>query len=514
MKRFQLFIRGISTNWTGTMGVALVTSTFLLFIGFELLQLAGILTNAYVGLISYMALPALFLLGLVLVPIGWWQYRRAMGRSTSELISQRFPDEMIKAKPLGSSLMATFVLLTVVNILFIGVGGARMLSFMDTSEFCGTACHQVMEPEWVAYQNSPHAHVQCVECHVGEGAKALFDAKLNGMWQVISASLNLYDRPIPTPVHQLRPARETCQHCHWPDKFYGDRIVTHERFAMDESSTPSHTTLALKVGGGSGEHEGTIHWHVAESNEVRYQAVDQERMHMDWVEVRRGDSYHRYTNQKLNRAAVENVVDHQEVRAMDCVDCHNRATHIYLDPETAIDRSMALGAIDRSLPWAKKVALGALTGNYADKDAAMAGIANSVRGFYLRDLDDQVLATSVAADEMILELQTIYNQNIFHFMNVGWNNYTSHLGHREDEGCFRCHNENMVDDEGIAISYDCTLCHSILAMDSATEFQFLLPADEKDPDRKMHEYLRDEFLGVEDDGPTGYVEPVVEPAAE
>ncbi len=171
---------------------------------------------------------------------------------------------------------------------------------------------------------------------------------------------------------------------------------------------------------------------------------------------------------------------------------------------------MAAGKIDRKMPWAKKVALSALTGNYPDKDAAMIGIENSVRGFYLRDLGDQNLASGSAADDMIGVLQGIYNQNIFPFMKVGWNTYPSHLGHRNDSGCFRCHNENLKDEEGQAIPYDCTLCHSILAMDSATEFQFLLPADEKDPDRKMHEYLGNEFLGVKDDVPQGYVEPELE----
>ncbi len=512
MKRFQLFIRGISTNWTGTVGVALTTSSFLMFVFFELLQMAGILTNSYVGLISYMALPALFIFGLILVPIGWWKFRRATGRSTSELLTQRFPDDMTKAKRLGSSLVATIALLTLLNLVFLGIGGARMLSFMDTSEFCGTACHDVMEPEWVAYQNSPHAHVKCVECHVGEGAQALLDAKLNGLWQVVSATFDLYERPIPTPVHQLRPASETCQHCHWPEKFYGDRIVTYEKFAMDEASTSSHTTLALKVGGGKGQKEGTIHWHVADENEVRYLAVDEDRMHMEWVEVKQGDKFHRYTNRKLNKAAIKHPVseEHSGVRSMDCVDCHNRATHIYQDPETAINEAMSAGTIDKSLPWAKRVALEALTSSYRDKATAMIGIENSVRGYYSRDLGDDNLATSQATDEMIEALRGIYNQNIFPFMKVDWNTYTSHLGHREDTGCFRCHNEGMTDDAGTAIPYDCTLCHSILAMDSATEFQFLLPTDKSDPDQKMHEYLRDEFLGIEEEEVQGYVEPATE----
>jgi nitrate/TMAO reductase-like tetraheme cytochrome c subunit len=500
MKRFQLFIRGISTNWTGTVGVAVTTSAFLMFVFFELLQLAGILTNSYVGLISYMVLPALFLFGLVLVPIGWWQFRRATGRTTSELLTQRFPDDMTKAKRLGSSLVATLALLTLVNIMFLGIGGARMLHFMDSPEFCGTACHPIMEPEWVAYQNSPHANVKCVDCHVGEGAQALLDAKLNGLHQVYSAILDKYERPVPTPVHQLRPARETCEKCHWPEKFYGDRIKTFPKFAMDEESTPAHTTLALKVGSGSGDNEGTIHWHVSKENEVRYRTADELRLVMDFVEVKRGDSFHRYTNRNLNEAALKHPVKpaHDEVRSMDCIDCHNRATHIFEDPEVAIDKALANGDISRSVPFAKKVALSALTVSYVDKEQAMGGIDNAVRGFFMRDLDDQRMATSTDVDQLITTVQTIYNNNIFPFMNVGWNPYPTHIGHRDKGGCFRCHNENMVDEAGEAIPYDCTLCHSILAMDSKTKFQYLLPAEENDPDRKMHEYLQREFLGIEE----------------
>jgi len=499
MKRFQLFIRGIMTNWTGTVGVALATSSFLLFVFFEMLQIAGILTNSYVGLISYMALPALFLVGLILVPLGWWQFRRATGRSTSELLTQRFPDDMTKAKRIGSSLMGTIALLTVVNILFIGIGGARMLHFMDSPKFCGTACHSVMEPEWVAYQNSPHAHVRCVDCHVGEGAQALLDAKLNGLWQVVSATFDLYEKPIPTPVHQLRPARETCQKCHWPDKVYGDRIKTFPKFAFDDASTPSHTTLSLKVGTGSSNAKGTIHWHIAEANEVRYQTADPKRQILEWVEVRRGDEFHRFTNRALGEAAVEAAESEEivhEVRSMDCVDCHNRATHIYREPEEAVNAALADGRIDRSLPFAKKIALDALTGGYGPTKAeGLTGIEQSVRGTYRRS--DAKGIDLLEVDRMVETLQEIYHQNIFPGMNVGWNTYPSHLGHKNDGGCFRCHNKDMVDEQGAAVPYDCTLCHSILAMDSAAPFQFLMPVadkEAKDPDRMMHMHLQEEFL--------------------
>lgn len=181
---------------------------------------------------------------------------------------------------------------------------------------------------------------------------------------------------------------------------------------------------------------------------------------------------------------------------MDCVDCHNRATHIYQDPEVAVDQALAEGAIDRSLPFAKKVALSALLNGFPDKDVAWDGIERTVRGFYLRDLERSDLATSPVVGEMVSTLRKIYNRNIFPLMNVGWNPYATHLGHKDDGGCFRCHNREMVDETGQAINYDCTLCHSILAMGSKTEFQFLLPLEKDDPDRQMHRYLQEEFLGV------------------
>lgn len=501
MKRFQLFVRGVSTNWTGTAGVALATSSFLLFVFMELLRIAGVVTNSYVGLISYMALPALFILGLILVPLGWWQFRRASGRTTAELLSRRFPEDMIQAKRIGSSLVGTIALLSVVNILFLGVGGARMLHFMDEPEFCGTACHPIMEPEWVAYQNSPHAHVKCVECHVGDGAGALLDAKLNGLWQVVSATFDLYEKPIPTPVHQLRPARETCERCHWPDKFYGDRIKTFAHYGFDEDSTPSYTTLALKVGSGAGDNAGTIHWHVSARNEVRYEAADEDRTRIAWVEVRRGEEFHRYTNRKLDRAAIADPVSAKNAgpRAMDCVDCHNRATHIYLDPEVAVDRALADGRIPADLPFAKRIALAALTSEYPDQASAMRGIDNAVRGFFLRDLDDPPAATGSRADRMVTTLQTLHRQNIFYPMRVWWNTYPTNLGHENDSGCFRCHNRDLVDEQGVAIGYDCTLCHSILALESPSRFRFLQPLRKEDPDRRMHQYLRGEFLGIASD---------------
>ncbi len=180
---------------------------------------------------------------------------------------------------------------------------------------------------------------------------------------------------------------------------------------------------------------------------------------------------------------------------MDCVDCHNRATHIYEDPENAVDARLASGEIDASLPFVKREALAALTGNYPDREAAMKGIENSLNGFYRTRYKRRFGEFSEAIDEAVASLQAAHRRNIHHGMNVHWGAYPSFLGHKNDSGCFRCHNRDMVDAEGTAVSYDCTLCHSILSYESEHPFQFLLPVKEKgDPDGKMHQHLQQEFL--------------------
>jgi NapC/NirT cytochrome c family, N-terminal region len=518
------FLRGMSTNWIGKAGVVLTTSAFLLFSLAELLRLSGTLTNAYIGLISYMTLPAVFVLGLVLIPIGWWRFRARAKRSTRELLSQQFSDELLQPRAGGSRLAAILAGLTVANMLFLGAGSIRMLHFMDQPEFCGTACHSVMHPEWITYQQSPHANVACVDCHVGEGAGALVDAKLNGAWQLVSVTFDLYERPIPTPVHNLRPARETCEKCHWPQKFYGDRIKTLAHFDNDEGSTPKYTSLALKVGSGVGGQRGEIHWHVAADNEVRYMPGDPRRNSMRWVEVRRpGGTWKRYTNTRMPALGSEEMgpQGQKSVRSMDCVDCHNRATHIYQDPFRAVDDAIQRGEIDRSIPFVRRQAVAALTGEYPKQVPAADAIDQNFRGFYVREMPKALHEHGRAIEEAVKVLQRIHARNIHPRMNVGWNPYPNHLGHDKNLGCRRCHNPSMVDASGIAVPHDCTLCHSILAYDSPSPFSFL--AEPKPGDRQfpMHEYLRNELLrsrsvpGETPPAPLPYPKPITssEPAA-
>ena len=491
LQRYLNFLAGISCNWMGKAGVVLTTSSFVTFIFLEIPRMLGLLTNAYIGLITYMALPALFIAGLLLIPFSWRKHRKQTGRTTQELLLSQFNDDDVSPGLFGARLIWVVVLLSLVNVVFLMAVSVRTLHFMDEANFCGTACHAVMNPEWVTYQQSPHAHVKCIQCHVGEGIGASIDAKLNGAWQVISASLELYERPIPTPVHELRPARETCEKCHWPEKFYGKRLKTMARHRLDEGSTPRYTTLSLKIDAGTRAGASGIHWHVAPQNEVRYASIEDERDQMIWVEARQTDgTVKRYQNRRLQGTAP----GPKDVRTLDCIDCHNRATHIYEDPQRALDERLQKGRIDRTLPFIKREGLSAITRNYASRDAALAGIETHMRAFY-RDNHPRILASrSEQIDRAVEVLQAIYDRNIHHGMRIVWGSYPSHLNHDGDGGCFRCHSPDMVDESGSTISRDCTLCHSILAYEADSPFKHLGPIDEKHPESRLHEYLRSEFL--------------------
>lgn len=491
LNKYLSFIRRASTTGLGKGGVILTTSSFIALVLLELARMLGLVTNAYVGLVTYLLFPFLFVVGLLLIPLGWYRLRKKTGLSTRRLLEERFGPDETRGSLTGSRLFRFITLLTVINVFFLVAISTQMLGFMDSSYFCGTACHSVMNPEWVTYQQSPHARVRCVQCHVGEGAEALIDSKLNGLWQIISVTFNLYERPIPTPVRQLRPARETCEKCHWPEKFYGSHLVTRYNYQNDDESSLLYTTLNLKIDAGKAGEKAGIHWHIGQENEVRYTSVGDRREMMLWVEARRPDGrYHRFYNRNATAHGIEDIVE----RSMDCVDCHNRATHIYEEPERAVDDRIKMGLLDLSLPYLKREALAAITSNYADSAAAYDGIGQSLRNFYMRNYPELSREKTAIIDSAVMVLQDIYSRNIHKPMNIRWNTYASHIGHKGNTGCFRCHNPALVDSAGAAISYDCTLCHSILADNHKEPFQFLEPAETGDRDYQRHRYLKDEFL--------------------
>jgi len=501
--RYSRFLRAVSINRIGLLGVALTTASVITFVVLELARILGLITQAYAGLITYLAFPLLFILGLILIPIGWKRAQVQTGLTGPELLKSKFAESETNRGFFGSRVAMSIGALTLLNVIIMGVATSRMLHFMEEPNFCGTACHSVMNPEWVTYQDSPHARVACVECHVGEGLEALIDSKLSGLRQMVSLATDSYERPIPTPVHNLRPARETCEKCHWPDKFYGQRLKTIASYAEDEASTPSFTTLSLKIDSGQGGEISGIHWHVAAENEVRYQAVDEKRKQMAWVEVKQNDgSYKRFENRRV-AAGLAGHRDgnggsdseyHDVPRTVDCIDCHNRATHIYEEADDAVDLRIERGLMDRSLPFLKREGVAAVSGSYANREQATVGIKNHLESFYRRNYPEVARTESAKIDQAVAVLQDTYHRNIHPQMRIEWGTYRSHLGHKAGGGCFRCHNSDMVAADGAAIASDCTMCHSILANDSPSAFAYLGEPDSTQVDFRSHQYLKGEFI--------------------
>ncbi|MBN2246764.1 MAG: NapC/NirT family cytochrome c [Candidatus Aminicenantes bacterium] len=490
---YRNFIRGIAVNWTGRAGIILTTSSFLIFMFLETASLTGVLTNVYMGIITYLILPFIFIIGLILILLAWLAYVKKEGKSTRELLTRRFSDNMTDGKKYWSHVFTVIGLFTIVNIIFLAAASMGALHFMDRPSFCGTACHKVMNPEWVTYQQSPHARVKCVECHVGEGFKSLLDSKINGAWQVISLFFNLYERPIPTPVHNLRPAQHTCEKCHWPEKFYGGRIKTVARYQTDKDSSPLYTTLKLKIDQGTKVGESGIHWHVSRHTKVNYISKDDLRREMILVTVTYPDgSFKEYKNHDLAGHAVEK----ETIRTMDCMDCHNRATHIYENPSHAIDERISRGLLDPSLPYLKATLLDAIEKRYPDILSARTGITNHIHFFYEKQLGLLYTQQLPIIEKAVLTALDIFERNIHPNMNIQWNSYPNHIGHERNEGCFRCHNLQLkAAGTGERIPHDCTACHSMLAFQSDRPFQFLEPANQSDREKPLHEYLRKEFLG-------------------
>ncbi|MBI2860513.1 MAG: NapC/NirT family cytochrome c [Chloroflexi bacterium] len=343
-----------------------------------------------------------------------------------------------------------------VSIIMLVFGGFKLVEFTETTSFCGQLCHEVMYPEYTAYQASPHSRVSCAECHVGSGAEYLVKSKVSGIPMIMSVLTENYERPIPTPVRNLRPARETCQQCHWPEKFSGDLVRTHTSFAADEQNTRKVDVRVLRVGGGESGIARDIHWHIAAR--LWYLPLDEKRQEIGWVGVEDQGKLVEYTDPaRAGEATPERIAT--EKRLMDCLDCHNRATHIFRSPQELVDEAMARGKIDNSLPFIKREAVKALVPpnpSLAEAINRVEGIRNFYRGNYPEVYDRQKQSVETA----IAELREVARLTTFPEMRITWDSYPSNAGHQEAPGCLRCHGKlAKQDDLKRTISADCQPCH-------------------------------------------------------
>ncbi len=397
--------------------------------------------------------------GPALVPVGVW-YDRRKRRRTAEAGTTSASTLTIPAN-------AARLLLLHLPVAFIGlsvIGSYKAYEFTDSVQFCGQLCHSVMAPEFTAYQLSPHARVACVDCHVGAGATWYVKSKLSGARQVFATVFNTYPRPIPTPVHNLRPAAQTCEQCHWPKKFYGAQLKIFTHYSSDEKNTPRQIRMLIKTGGGdpaTGAPEG-IHWHMNIANEINYVAADDQRQVIPYIHVK--DQQGRVTEYFAKDSTLtKDQIAQAEKRHMDCVDCHNRPTHIYVPPDLSVDNSLLARRLDASLPFLKQQAVTALTANYETTDAAMQGIAKSIGSFYESKYPDLAKSKELEIRNAIDELQRIYRNTTFPEMKLNWQTHPNNIGHFYFNGCFRCHDGQHVSADGKVISKDCQSCHSVLS---------------------------------------------------
>lgn len=440
---------------------AALLSTALLF----LVEIGSHQENPYLGILTYIILPSILLLGLAIIVIGMLLERRRRRRGSPEQIAAYPKLDLNDAR--ARRAFFVFLLLTFLFICASAFGSYRAFEYTESVTFCGEACHSVMKPEYTAYKAGAHARVGCVGCHVGPGAGWYVRSKLSGAYQLYSVSFNKYPRPITTPVHNLRPAPETCEQCHWPEKFFGAQLKVFNHYAYDEKNSLRQMRLLINVGGGSpstGVVAG-IHWHMNIANTIEYIATDAHRQIIPWIRVRdRQGNVTEYYDR--SRPLTPEQIASSEKRRMDCVDCHNRPAHAYLPPDVAVDQSLAAGRLDASLPYLKMQAVGALNKSYATEDEAVKTIAQTLDSFYRTNYSDLYTQKSDGIKGAISETQRIFKTYFFPEMKTNWETHPNNIGHLYSSGCFRCHDGEHVSNTGKVIRNDCNICHTVLS-DSA-----------------------------------------------
>jgi nitrate/TMAO reductase-like tetraheme cytochrome c subunit len=456
-------LRMMLRNPVSLAGVALAIVSLANILLFVLIDFIATRPSPYIGILAYMVAPGFLVLGLLLMLAGVLIERK------KKVVSTDFYPRIDLNDKTQRSAVISFMTFLIVFVTVSAAGSYKAYEYTDSVQFCGQLCHTVMNPEFTAYQLSPHARVACVDCHVGSGATWYVKSKLSGARQVYAATFNTFPRPIPTPVHNLRPAPETCEQCHWPKKFYGGQLKVFTHYASDEKNTIRQIRMIIKTGGGdpaTGAPEG-IHWHMNIANKIEYVAADEKHQTIPYIHVE--DMQGRVTeyyakDSTLSKDQIAKAPRHR----MDCVDCHNRPTHIYVPPDLSVDQSLLAGRLDVSLPFIKQESVAVLTAAYATTDDAMRGIATGVEGFYESKYPDVAKTRQLEIRNAVTEVQQIFKRTTFPEMKLNWQTHPNNLGHFYFTGCFRCHDGQHVSPDGKVVSRDCNQCHTLMSETEGT----------------------------------------------
>ena len=396
-------------NWISLSGavialISLFMIVFLFAISFFLDR-----GGSYLGIVIYLVLPAFLILGLILIPIGFIKNLQKKNE-----LRKRLP--YIDLNKLSHrNAFFIFVSGTIIFLFISALGSYEAFHYSESTEFCGTVCHSVMQPEFVAYQNSSHAKVKCVECHVGTGADWYVKSKLSGLYQVYAVLADVYPKPIKTPISNLRPARETCEECHWPQKFYSRKLKLEKHFLPDEENSEWDISLLMKIGPSDvseGLSEG-IHWHINENVKIEFVSLDDKEQEIPWV---------RYTNTATGKKSIyinedfdftKEMLDTLNIRTMDCIDCNNRPSHIYNPPALFVNTAISRGDIPRELPEIKNLCMEICGEEFNFTDSALIYINNTISDFYMNNYPEIIDSNSELVGKAIIGLQNEFKNAHF-----------------------------------------------------------------------------------------------------
>jgi hypothetical protein len=437
----------LTSHWLSVLGSALVTIAGCSWL-FLLVLHAGNTANPYAGLLTVFAIPAVFFAGLILIPIGSWLARRRIQAGLAQAHTRRVALR---------HLALFFGAMTVVNVVIASQVTYRAVTHMETRRFCGQSCH-VMKPQFTANQRSAHRNVGCVECHVVPGAAGFVQAKMNGTRQLIEVTLNNYPRPVPPALqtNRLASSAETCEQCHSRTLNSGSPLRVLAKFKDDETNTPIQTVLMMNVGGGP---KNGIHGaHMGPGVEIRYRTADPKRQLIPSVEYRNETTHETrtYTIAGANDSGAREFL-------MQCADCHNRQGHSFEQPDQAVDIAMAAGELPTGLPFAHKTSVEILKAASSSE-----GIPAAFTVFYKQKYPDILARRSTDIDRAGQTLASLYRRNVFPDLGVKWGTYANNLGHADNAGCFRCHDENHATPQKKTISQDCSICHQPLAVEETS----------------------------------------------
>lgn len=450
----------LAYNWTSVTGSFIALASLFAIVFLFLINLISPPTSAYRGIFLYLVIPAFLVFGLLLIPLGMYLKWRSVARG-GKLHPYKWPVVDFN-NPRYRNATALFLFGTLGFLLLSSVGIYKAYQYTDSVQFCGQLCHRVMSPEFTAYRNSPHAGVKCVDCHIGPGAGWYAKSKISGLYQVYATLSNIYPRPLPTPIKDLRPVQQECYQCHWPNKIFGLQQRAFPHYLYDKESSPWPIYMLVKTGGGTAENRASgIHWHMNISVKVEYAARDRKLQDIPWVRITDKATGKTDIYQDTSKPFTAEELSTAKVRVMDCVDCHNRPSHLLHPPDYLADQLILNDRVDRGLPEIKKAVVQALQADYKSTPAAMAGIRESVEGFYRKNYPEICAGKKEAIEKASAAAGDAYKGNFFPEMRAKWSDYPDNIGHFYFRGCMRCHDGEHKDSRGKTITNDCRACHII-----------------------------------------------------